>query len=465
MSTPNVLTILVDQLRYDACSHRGNTIVATPHIDRLASEGVVFTDATCSSPLCGPSRAALLSGCFAVDGAYRFANCEPDEAGPWNQSITTVDEALEAGGYTVAYQGKWHLGKEHLECYGERADIFGHHISAYRAYLATKYGEPIASEHQRLDQHYTGWPYHHMPVDEQMASATGKGLRMPHHQQAGVLDIADEDTLTAWTVRKTLDFLAASPTRPFATTCSILHPHAPLIASPHYARMFDPHAMPMPVNLQATREPNPPIPGAIPATPEGLGQYMALYYGLVKEVDDWVGRILDALDHAGLTENTLVIFTADHGELMGSHATLSKGKFYEECLRVPLLMRLPGRIPAGIRRHTPATGVSIAPTILDYCGLPPLELTHGQSLRAAIDGAGEQPEWAYSELGKRRCLRSHAWKYAPDEEFGAELYDLRDDPFEMHNLLDGEPTSAHRQQAEELERILADRAFLPRAPR
>ena len=100
---PNVLLILVDQLRYDAFSHMGNQVIETPNIDRLAAGGVVFTDATCSSPVCGPSRASLLTGCFAFDGKFVHQNREPDKPGPWLQELVTVDEALSDLGMHVEY--------------------------------------------------------------------------------------------------------------------------------------------------------------------------------------------------------------------------------------------------------------------------------------------------------------------------------------------------------------------------
>ena len=114
---PNILWICTDQQRYDTIGALGYDYVRTPNIDRLAEEGVVFTDATCSSPVCGPSRASLLSGCFAFDGVYVKANREPEQPAPWNREIQTVDEALTDLGMHVEYHGKWHVGDAHLDCY------------------------------------------------------------------------------------------------------------------------------------------------------------------------------------------------------------------------------------------------------------------------------------------------------------------------------------------------------------
>jgi len=462
-SRPNVLTILVDQLRYDAFSHRGNAVIATPNLDRLAAAGTVFTDAVCSSPVCGPSRASLLSGCYAFDGTYAFGNREPEAPAPWRREITTVDEALAGANYHVEYHGKWHCGRDHRECYRGDTRVFGHNLTDYHAYLAERYQKPDVSAEHKVDR-YTKWPYRFWPIDEMMATAPAKGYLMPHHNEAGIIDVSDDDTMTAWTAQKTLRFLRGRPTSPFAVTCSILQPHAPLIASERYARLFDPADIPLPANVNHTFERNPPIPDAIPADATGLGEFASLYYGLVKEVDDWVGRLLTALDETGMADNTLVVFTADHGELMGSHRTVSKSKFYEESLRVPLIMRYPKEIPAGRESRAPASGADIAPTILDYCGVAPLEQFRGRSLRQAVDEKPSGDSYAYSELGARRCLRSVDWKYVTGPA-GPQLFDLRNDPHEMRNLAAEEPNSRRvkRIAAEHAERLATDYPVTPPA--
>ena len=452
---PNVLVILVDQLRYDVFSHRGNRVIETPKLDRLAGEGVLLTDATCSTPLCGPSRACLLSGCYGFDGKYQYRNCETTEKGLWLGEITTVDEALAEAGYHVEYHGKWHTGREHLDCYKGGRRVFGHKLVDYDEHLAARYPRPPDDGEHKIDR-YTGWPYRYWPVDDMMEAAARNGFQMPHHNEAGIIDVADEDTLTAWTASKTTRFLGSRPQTPFAVTCSILQPHAPLIANEKYATMFDPADMPMPRNVDHTIEKNPPIPGALPADASGLGQFMALYYGLVKELDDWVGKMLDALDSAGLAQDTLVIFTSDHGELMGSHRTLSKMRFFEESLRVPLIMRYPRAIAPGAKRDAAASGADVAPTVLDYCGVPALPQFHGRSLRGVIDGEPPADEFAYSDTRVAQCLRSREWKYVTKLDEPPQLYELGNDPYEMHNLLAERPVSREAiSLKEELDHRLA----------
>jgi arylsulfatase A-like enzyme len=442
----NTLLILVDQLRYDIFSHRGNNIIHTPNIDKLAESGVLFTDAICSSPLCGPSRASLLTGTFGYTGNYLYHNREADEESLFNKKLFTGDEVLAASGYVVHYHGKWHTGNEHLDCY-KNPSLFGHKIKPYHDYLYERYEKPEVGGDTKIDA-YTKWPYHTLSVDSKMRTASDMGVSMPHHPEAGVIDVKDEDTLTAWTVTKTINFLKSKPSNPFAVTCSIFHPHAPLICNSKYADMYDPKQMPMPQNIESTHEKKPPVPQGVSADASGVGQFMALYYGLVKEVDNWVGQLLNTLENEGLTENTMVILTADHGELMGSHRTFSKGRPYEECLRVPLIISYPAKISKGIRLKTPVSGADIVPTILDYAGIPALDQFHGRSLKPAIEGGDFQRKYAYSELLRgniktglygSQFLRSDRWKYSRTTDIDGKiieqfLFDLKNDPYELINI-------------------------------
>jgi arylsulfatase A-like enzyme len=230
--------------------------------------------------------------------------------------------------------------------------------------------------------------------------------------------------------------------RPFNITCSILHPHAPLCVTEKYFRLFDPAKMPIPANIEDDFDyPNPePVPTAIPLSEDGLGMLMSLYYSLVKEVDDHVGRLLDALERTGQADNTVVVFTSDHGEMLGSHGNLSKSVFFEEAFRVPLLIRWPARIRAGTMIEEPATGADLAPTLLDLAGIDVPSHMHGRSLRAALlGGYSHAPEFGYGSLGEdeylTRSFRSRETKLILGRG-RPQLYDLSADPGETHNLLD-----------------------------
>ncbi len=456
----NVLFIMADQFRYDAMSCAGNRVVETPNLDRLAAEGVRFTDAVCTSPLCGPSRASLLTGQYA-HGHRCYGNHEIGEPGGLPESAQTWEETLAAKGYHVEYHGKWHVGSANRSCYH---DGLPYYLGEYRRYLEAQYPGRTKAGDEAVDR-YTKWPYRPFPVDRMMAQAIRRGLSMPHHNEAGENTVPADKSLTAWTARRVVQFLASKPKQPFSITCSILHPHAPLVASPPYTTMYDPARMPMPLVLDD--EFTPPekrsIPKVLTLTPEGLGSYMSLYYGLVKEVDDWVGRMLAALEQAGLAGNTLVVFLADHGDMMGEHSRVSKMVFYEASVRVPLIMRLPGRIPKGRNLAVPATGADVAPTILDYCNVPVPREMHGRSLRAAIETGKATSPGALSELHApaapqaQRIWRTGEWKlsFVGGKPY---LYHLAEDPDETRNLLDPK----HRRERWVTEAVRLRAAMLAR---
>lgn len=436
----NVLFIMTDQHRFDALSCAGNRIVGTPNLDRLASQGTRFTGATCSSPLCGPSRASMLSGQY-LHGHHCAGNFELKHPG-MPESVETWEEILAGRGYHAEYHGKWHVGSANTACY---AGGLQDYLELYHDYLSAKYPGRQKGEGEAVDR-YTHWPYRYIPVDRMMLRATREGYEMPHHNEAGENTVTREDSLTAWTVGRAIDFLRRKPKQPFSLTCSILHPHAPLVASRPYFDIYDPAKMPMPEFTPDVFTPpeKAAIPKILTPTPDGLGSYMSLYYGLIKEVDDWVGKLLQALDQSGCADNTLVVFTSDHGEMLGEHARISKMVFYEASIRVPMILRFPGRIPAGGKVAAPASGADLAPTILDYLGIPVPSAMHGRSLRAAIDGKRPAFDHAYVELGReperpeaQRILRSQHWKLAfkGGQPF---LYDLAADPGENRNLLSKE---------------------------
>jgi len=428
MRKPNVLFILVDQLRYDLFSYRNNKYIETPNIDRLANGGVSFENAICAAPLCGPSRAAILSGRYSKDN-YLFVNREPGQEGPWLRDLKTYDEILFDNGYECVWNGKWHNGQGHRDCYSEDSFFFGHHCDDYHSYLNEKYDFPNEKE-QKIDR-YTNWAYTPFDVDDVMREIKGQGVYdMPHHNEAGLLNIEPEDSLTAWTVRQSIDYLNKSHDKPFSLTCSILHPHAPLLTTAKYADLYKNTNFPLPENIEVLAKENSPIPNAF--SHENLREYTRLYYSLVKEVDDWVGELLNALENNNLTENTLVVFTADHGDLLGSHGTLSKKEFYEECLRVPLLMRFPQIINAKSVSKMGASGVDLAPTILECCGIRNIEEMDGKSLIPKIDNY--EDEFVFSELRGRTCYRSNKWKIVLEKNECTHLYDLEKDKYEKNNI-------------------------------
>ncbi len=451
----NLLIIMTDQQRWDAMSCSGNTILPTPNIDRLAAEGVLFTDATCAAPLCGPSRAAMLTGRIAAQHGCR-GNVQIKRQGGIRAGVKTYDEVLKAAGYTCSYHGKWHTGPGHRDCY---QDGLPYYLDGYRAALGklTDAPEGWAGKDYGRDR-YTKLTYKRVPLDDMMRTARQRRIPMPHHHESGLSYLDAKHSLTAWTAQQAIAFLKSKPKAPFSVTCSLLAPHAPLIASKPYFDKFDPAKMPMPKNVQDDLPPRAVgrcVPDAIKLNADGIGRYTALYYGLVAEADAWVGHILDALHDAGCEENTLVVFLSDHGELLGSHGTVSKMQMFEEALRVPIILRLPGRVPKAKKITAPATGFDLFPTVLDLCGVAhdPRGLA-GRSLRGAWEKPDAWCQYAFAEMGgpgRRRhqfAVRSTAWKLILPIGMQPRLYDLGQDPGEQTNLMKKKNQSpAHTRRA------------------
>jgi arylsulfatase A-like enzyme len=222
-----------------------------------------------------------------------------------------------------------------------------------------------------------------------------------------------------------------------------------------FAQMFPPEKMPLPKNFSHDLRWSPYRLRA-----DGMSHYhnadyvrqlTAAYYAMVRHVDDQIGQVLKRVETIGAASNTLVIFTSDHGEMLGSHGLVSKMVFHEEAVHVPLLMRMPGRIKAGAVVTNPVSGLDLFATILDYLGVeaPPRD---GDSLRPLIEGRGKSgPDFRVAEWGTRNVpsymVRTLDWKLmmadTPDSRGVDALYDLRNDPYEMRNLL-GDPADRSR---------------------
>jgi arylsulfatase A-like enzyme len=196
---------------------------------------------------------------------------------------------------------------------------------------------------------------------------------------------------------------------------------------------------------------------------DNIRAMMSIYYGMVKEVDDNIGRLLRRLDAYGLTANTLVIFTADHGEMLGEHGMHGKACFYEGSVRIPLVMRLPGVIRAGTVVDTPVAQADYCPTILDLLGAPRPPAIDGRSLRPLLEGQSGYPDFAVSEwnpVSPNLMVRTREWKLMMANKADARatdaLYHLKEDPGETRNLLAPADRAAYRKPAQEMrERLVA----------
>jgi choline-sulfatase len=419
---PNVVLLMADQLTPFALPFYGHPLVAAPALARLAAQGVAFDAAYCNFPICAPSRASMLCGRLPhAIGAF-------DNASEFASEIPTMAHYLRAAGYRAILAGKMHfVGPDQLHGYGERltTDI----------YPADFLWVPDWSKG---------------PEDR----PTGVG--MGHVVDAGPcvrnLQIDYDEETAHVAVQKIYD-LAREPTAPFFLTVSFTHPHPPFVARQEewdqYADAdidmprvpeiawdaLDPHSQWLFVAHGQDRH---------TVTAEHVRRARRAYYAMVTYVDGKIGQVLDALERAGFAENSVIVFCADHGEMLGERGMWYKQTFYEPSVRVPLVIRAPGVAPG--RCGAVSSLVDLLPTLLDIAAqggerVDPVDPLDGQSLLPLLRGdARDWPNEAVSEyssegvIAPSRMVRRGPWKYVVTRGLAPRLFNLDDDPQELRDL-------------------------------
>lgn len=452
---PSVLIIMCDQLNPSCLSGYGGP-VPTPNIDRIASEGVQFGQATCPTPFCSPSRASLVNGLYPHAHGI-VANCGARQKGITPDDVTT-ERILSESGYATHFYGKWHLIPPAVPYYTDM-------------YRPAEYGKEME---ERFEQVREGDPEGYMPfynwaipvdVDPTFRKAVDAlGDKWEKERFAGFLTKMGrftwplEDHYDVRVANLTVDRLKAMGQEPFMVTCSFVAPHDPNVAPSPYYEAFSPESLELPANRDVREE---LFEGQwsrriiADLGEPGLREFLRVYYAMVAMIDDQVGRVLQALEATGQADDTIVIFTADHGDMMGGHGMVwkSTSAFYEEVVRIPLLVRYPRKLEPG-QCDVAASLVDMMPTILDLLERPTPEQVQGESLVPYMTGQQDESQfrpYAFSERvsahpeGLREVrpgtkgsfmIRGKGWKYiryASGQEY---LYSLADDPGETRSLAD-----------------------------
>ena len=459
---PNVLFVNTDQQRFDALSCAGNPCVSTPNLDRLASEGVRFTSAVTPSAMCIPARCAWATG-LSIHATGCINTTDPKSMDFHSGSF---DQNLAKAGYHTEYHGRYHAPLPLAECY--KNPITLGFTKPYQAHLKKTLGEPPACKDGELVGLLAKWPYKPDPLDARFANIWPDHPEYQGCIHFGTTSVPAEHTYSAYVADQTIDALKRLKDVPFSITSAFLAPHHPWYLPKRWAGSVDPKKMREPATLNDKRE-NTPYSDFFWQLPEvyrkHLGLFHARYYELLQEADYHIGRILKALDDLGLAENTLVIFAADHGEMLGDHGLTQKFVAYQESIRIPMMMRLPGKIAAGKLVDHPASSVDIFATIFDYLGLecPP---QHGNSVRPLVEGrTDDYPDYVFSEFGLDAGIGyisfiSRQWKYVWTLAPGAMdmLYNIEEDPHELNNLLGANPDrEKHLPKAREIRKAMLDR--------
>ena len=471
---PNFLFIITDQQRADTLGAHGSTLGATPHLDRMASEGVTFERGYCNNPLCMPSRASIFTGRCPSSTGVRTNGCIAHEGLP------ILPMLLKEAGYHTGARGKIHYhpaGGETDQYWPENrlmaasgADVTRPYLGFDTIALGCGHGDVAPGLHSRwLEQEHP----------EVYARRGPKGaLEAPDPWLLNADKISTYKTAipeelypTSWVVDNTVEMLGKIA-EPFFAWCGINDPHHPFKPPGRYWDMFKPEDMPLPPRCDGELDTKPPhirafyegdyegsmsdgfMQGCKNVTDERLRLIMAAYYGMVAMIDDGVARMLDALRTRGIEQDTVVVFVSDHGELLGDHPPDPQGP---DALRgaparaVPVALAgpLPGRAPRG--RPGRSDG-PCSPRSSNWPGVTVPDGTQGRSLVEPLMGRSARAhEEVYIEddvdlLGLRlRTLVTERWKcttYA-GEDYG-EIYDLENDPNEFENLWDTAPAEVKR---------------------
>ncbi len=472
---PNILLITSDQQHHSTLGS-ANPKIKTPALDRLAGEGVRFDRAYCPNPTCTPTRATIITGMM------------PSQHGAWSlgtkllEDVPTLGAMLSEAGYQTSLVGKAHFQPlastaeyPSIECQPILRDL-----DFWRDFTGPWYGfdhvetARMHGNESHVGQHYaiwmeekglTNWADYFQPWPPK-EDDDGK----PYYEKGQLhWDLPEEYHYTTWTGERTIAQIekAAADDQPFFTWASFHDPHPPYTVPEPWASMYDPAEMEPGTVTEGEHDANPPhfgeamkpdakmreifppSDGAIHGGHsqahdfEQLKKNMAVYYGMTSFMDHHIGRILDKLDELGIAENTIVIFTTDHGHFLGQHGLTAKAiHHYEDLLRIPFLVRWPGgNVPAGQTSGAIQNLVDLAPTILRAVGLDVPGAMTGVDQRATWAGGEPARRWSVTENhhGNEVChMRSYVnerYKITVYRTWDdGELFDLQEDPNELKNL-------------------------------
>ncbi|MFW6107579.1 MAG: sulfatase [bacterium] len=444
---PNLLFLMTDQQRWDALGCAGHPVVRTPNLDALAQSGVRFREACTSTPVCVAARMSFITGHRIARHHWTTNFALP---GPVPELPTLMTLLLRAGYWTHG------VGKMHFR--------------------GRYYGFRSRRTMEECVRHAVDDDYIRYLRDRAVRTAFPHGLRDLLYYQPQTSGIPRQHHPNTWVAARSVEFLREHaryrPDQPFFLWSSWIAPHPPFAPCEPYDEMYDPAEVPPPVHTERAVSDLPSalwpdrarLDGAH-RDPERIRRIRALYYGQISHVDESIGRILDELGSLGLADDTVVLFFSDHGDMLGDHGLSQKGCPYEAAVRVPLLLRWPGRAAAG-RVCDDLVGLTdVLPTLVEQLGLEYPESEHGALPGASLLGAAGGGLAANRDVfvidyghGRKRwiALRSRRYKYAFHACDGGreEWYDLGADPHETRDLAAEQPglAAAFRRRALDWER-------------
>lgn len=417
---PNVLFVFDDQLRADVCGVYGGRYIETPHIDSLAGQGVTFTNSISSCPLCTPYRGMVQTGRYPTHSGILMNFVEANQA----QNPNCIANVFCAAGYDTGFIGKWHLSSG----WRREEGLFEPDRKAVSAYKEKNpETEYVAPGPGRLGYgHWQAFNFHTAFNDYYFYEDT------PERHFSGKYETDTQIDQAIAYIEKHKD-----SDKPFFLSIAPHPPHPP------FAPEYIPEGYLDKVPEEIHWSPN------VPENNPRKSMEMRYYLAMAKNMDDNLGRLMQYLDDSGLAENTIVVFTADHGEMHGSHGRLNKMVPYAEAVNIPLIIRWPGKIKAGIRRDTLHTPMDHLPTLCGFLGIDIPREVDGKDLSRVILGTERDSReeimignytshWDFFQTGTLwpewrgvKTKRHSYCKWLTGEE---ELYDNLEDPYQMNNL-------------------------------
>lgn len=418
MRKPNLIYIFADQLRYQSLGYAGDKNALTPNIDRLCAESTDLCQAVSGHPVCAPYRASLLTGKYTTSTGMVINEIR------MNTNHHTFADVLNENGYETAYIGKWHMYAAEL---GNHFDPKNSYIPKGRDRLG--FNDYFAAYNFRHD-YEVGTAYYHLDSPEK--------LYYDKYEPDAQVDMTMEQ------LRR-----LSGGEKPFALFLSIGTPHDPWVPEnvpAKYLERLKDKTFELPVNYLPDNDPHADAWARLSEEErKELTEWMRVYYAMTANLDDNIGRLMDEIKALGLLENSMIVFTSDHGELFGAHGRRAKNIFYEEAVRVPFLIRYDGHLKAGEKRDFCFNTVDIMPSLLSMMNLPVPKEVEGSDYSACIAGEEDTQEGSlmmctgptamFGDGNEWRAYRTKQYLYGVFKADGQEvLFDHKEDPFEMKNL-------------------------------
>jgi len=435
---PNLIYMFADQLGYSRCGYAGEKRARTPNIDKLAADGVNFFNAISNMPVCAAYRASLFTGKYTTTTGMVINELR------MNTNHECLGHVLTRAGYQTGYIGKWHL----------YANRLGGHTNPRNSYT------PPGKHRLGFDGYWAAYGFHHGYYNAYYH--TNSPEKVPYPKGAYEPDAQTD---------MAIDYInkASKADPPFALVLSVGTPHdpwSPRNVPDKYYEMFKDVKFPPAENYSDKLDPHGDGWSNMKKSPQRIEQWMRVYFAMTANLDWNVGRLLEAIDKAGIADNTIFVFSSDHGEMFGAHGRMKKNIFYEEAARVPFLVRWPRKIPAGLRCDATLGTVDIMPTLLGLMGLKVPAKAEGMDLsRRAMGLKGPQPQAAFLQNTGACAIwaNGHEWRAVRDKRYTYAVYradksellfDNTADPYQQKNLA-GDP--AHKKTVERFRKMLADK--------